>query len=145
MPRLQDLKIVCINSKNDECKSQRINMEYILHQLGCTNISHYLEKDRKEEAIVAILKSHMDEPVFILDEDMDYIGIDTYGEETGADAIHFGSSISECATLFITRPYKQAVINLLEKNIQMNPQFLILINKKPSFTKKPFTSGSSSP
>jgi len=125
-------------------------------------------------AYIDIMKQNMDEPFLLLEDDVEFTGVSEFDNIEGADAIYFGLSrsaghptenrdhgwsvfapfsetqvrvinmLSGHAILFITKRYKEAVINaFLEKiNVvyyndvilsRLQPHFNILANKQPSF------------
>jgi hypothetical protein len=188
--KLQDLKVVYICPEhNDKYRARKAHMAAILTQIGFTQIEHFKSStedypDCLAGANIAILTKYMQEPVLILEDDVEFTGIDTFDWVEGADAIYFGLSIagghafynhadgsekhtpySESqvrvqnmlgghAILYISSTYKQAVIQTFQEHIgqryhtdvlmsRLQPRFLVLANKKPSFYQSArFNSGS---
>jgi hypothetical protein len=178
--KLQDIVIVFMcPDHNEKYNSRRLHMESLLQRIGCKHIIHYKSGTENypmclNNATVAILESHMDTPVMILEDDVEFTGADAFDFIPEADAIYFGLSRSgghptenkdegEClvipysdshvrvlnmlgghAILYISSAYKRAVIDLFNqhKDIEyyndvllsrLQPNFLVLANKKPSF------------
>jgi hypothetical protein len=178
--KLQDLKVVYIcPDHNDKYRVRKAHMDTILAQIGFTQIEHFKSStedypDCLARANIAILTKYMNEPVLILEDDVEFTGIDEFDMVEGADAIYFGLSIagghpfynhadgaaqhipySEAqvrvqnmlgghAILYISSTYKQAVIQTFHEHIgqryhtdvlmsRLQPKFLVLANKKPSF------------
>lgn len=123
------------------------------------------------------MKQNMDEHFLLLEDDVEFTGISDFDMIEGADAIYFGLShsaghpienrdhglsvfapfsetqvrvinmLSGHAILFISKEYKQAIIDLFS-SIQttyhtdvilsrLQPHFKILANKQPSFYQSP--------
>jgi hypothetical protein len=142
--RLQDFKTVYIcPNHNDKYKARKVYMDDLLTKLGFTNFSHY--KSGNEEypkclakAMQTILKQNMENPVLILEDDLEYTGFDSFQWDPTADAIYFGSlsdgvekktsvlneytrdmirlqsMLSAHAVLYITKDYKKAVVEALD-------------------------------
>ena len=154
-------------------------METLLHTLGFKDVTHYKSGTEKYPdclslATIDILKTNMEVPVLILEDDVEFTGVEEFAMDTKADAIYFGLSksagsktcnsdqgssqfeqwsftqsrvmnmLATHAILYISPKYKEAVIDTLQAYIGQNyyndvlisrlqPEFLILANKKPSF------------
>lgn len=136
---------------NEKYKERRAHMESMLQRIGCTHIIHYKSNTENypaclNEAIVTILESYMDTPVMIVEDDVEFTGMDTFDFIQEADAIYFGLSRSAGhptenkdegfvqilpysdtqvrvlnmlgghAILYISPTYKRSVIELLTKH-----------------------------
>ena len=177
---IQEIKTVFIcPDHNPKYSARKRHMESLLHTLGFKDVTHYKSGTEKYPdclslATIDILKANMEVPVLILEDDVEFTGIEEFAMDTTADAIYFGLSksagskthnsdegssqfeqwsltqsrvmnmLSAHAILYISPKYKQAVIHTLSSNIGQNyyndvlisrlqPGFLILANKKPSF------------
>lgn len=177
---IQDIKTVFIcPDHNPKYSARKIHMESLLHTLGFKDVTHYKSGTEKYPdclslATIDILKTNLEVPVLILEDDVEFTGIEEFAMDTTADAIYFGLSksagsktcnsdqgssqfeqwsftqsrvmnmLSAHAILYISPKYKQAVIDTLQAHIGQNyyndvlisrlqPGFLILANKKPSF------------
>jgi hypothetical protein len=153
--KLQDLKVVYIcPDHDDKYRARKVHMESLLTQIGFPSerIEHYKSStenypDCLSQATIDILKTHMHEPVLILEDDVEFTGIDEFDLVDGADAIYFGLSIAgghatqnhadgPCrhspfsesqvrvqnmlgghAILYLTTVYKQAVIESFQAHI----------------------------
>jgi hypothetical protein len=151
--RIQDIKTIFICPDHNPKYSQRkIHMETMLRRLGFTDITHYKSGTEKYPdclsiATIDILKKHIDTPVLILEDDVEFTGVDEFIMDTRADAIYFGISrdggsktINLCegssqfvpwsstqsrvmnmltahAILYISPQYKQAIINTLSSHL----------------------------
>jgi len=142
--RLQDFKTVYIcPNHNDKYKARKVYMDDLLTKLGFTNFSHYQSGNEDypkclANAFQTILKQNMDNPVLILEDDLEYTGFGSFQWDPTADAIYFGSltdgedkqhsklneyscdmirlqsMLSAHAVLYITKEHKQAVIDALD-------------------------------
>ena len=100
--RLQDLKVVYIcPDHNDKYRARKEHMESLLSRIGFPSkrIEHFKSStqaypDCLSQATIDILKAHMDCPVLILKDDVEFTGVDTFDLVEGADAIYFGLSTS---------------------------------------------------
>lgn len=98
--KLQDLKVVYIcPDHNDKYRARKAHMEALLNQIGFTQIEHFKSStedypDCLARANIEILTKYMEEPVLILEDDVDFTGIDEFNLVDGADAIYFGLSIA---------------------------------------------------
>lgn len=178
--RIQDIKTVFIcPDHNPKYSTRKRHMELLLHTLGFKDVTHYKSGTDKYPdclslATIDILKTNMEVPVLILEDDVEFTGVEEFAMDTTADAIYVGLSksagskmcnsdkgssqfepwsftqsrvmnmLSTHAILYISSKYKEAVIDTLQAHIGQNyyndvlisrlqPGFLILANKKPSF------------
>lgn len=153
MQRLQDVKTYYIcPDHNEKYHSRKLHMDALLTNMGFTNFQHFKSGTERYpacliKATVDILRSNMDEPVLILEDDVESNGETEFTTPDGADAIYFGLSttrgsmtinkweghthfetysdkqvrllnmLSGHAILYISRAYKEAVIATLEAHI----------------------------
>jgi hypothetical protein len=178
--RIQDIKTVFIcPDHNTKYNLRKAHIESLLRTIGFTDITHYKSGTEKYPdclsiATIDILKANMEQPVLILEDDIEFTGIDEFILDKAVDAIYLGLSksagsklfnkdegfsqflpwsstqsrvmnmLATHAILYISPRYKQAVIDTLTRYIGHNyyndvlisriqPDFLVLANKKPSF------------
>jgi hypothetical protein len=148
--RIQDFKVVYIcPDHNEKYHNRKVHMDDMLTQLGFKDIVHF--KSGTEEyprclanANIDILTTYMNEPILLLEDDVEFTGVSDFDFVHGADAIYFGLSVcaghptqnvnqGTCVTkyysktqvqvlnmlgthaiMYITPSYKQAVINELK-------------------------------
>lgn len=151
--KLQDFKVVYIcPDHNEKYHKRKQHMDKLLQNIGFKDIVHFKSSSQKYPicltiATIEILKKYIDEPILLLEDDVDFTGIDTFDYIEDADAIYFGISkdgghpreninkgnsiiypysdnqvrvhnMLTChAVLYITRKYKCAVIQRLMENI----------------------------
>lgn len=148
--RIQDFKVVYIcPDHNEKYHARKLHMDSMLADLGFKDVVHY--KSGTEgypkclaDANVEILTQYMNEPILLLEDDVEFTGVSEFDFVHGADAIYIG--ISQCgghatenyndklaiftpysgtqvrvqnmlsthAILYISSAYKQAVINQLK-------------------------------
>jgi hypothetical protein len=148
--RIQDFKVVYIcPDHNEKYHARKLHMDSMLATIGFKNIIHF--KSGTEgyprclaNANVEILTQYMNEPILLLEDDVDFTGVSEFEFVNGADAIYLG--LSRCgshatenyndkpaiftpysttharvqnmlgthAILYITPQYKRAVINQLK-------------------------------
>jgi hypothetical protein len=150
--KLQDLKVVYIcPDHNDKYRARKQHMDALLAGIGIRQVEHFKSSteaypDCLSQATIDILKANMDDPVLILEDDVEFTGVDEFELEE-VDAIYFGLSTSAghptnnihhgpaqytCysgsqvriqnmlgghAILYISPAYKAAVIKLFEKHM----------------------------
>ena len=169
--RIQDLKVIYICPDNNEkYKERKIHMDAMLKKIGFNDIVHYKSTTEDypicvKKATVDILTKYIDWPFLLLEDDVESTGRFDFDFVPGADAIYFGLSKSKNdrnrflhysssqiritnmesthAVLYVTKAYKQAVIDLINENLNNTPigelicniqsKFLILANKQPLF------------
>jgi len=98
--RLQDIKTYYIcPDHNAKYHTRKLHMDALLTSLGFTNFHHY--KSGTEvyptcliNAIIDILQQNMDDPVLILEDDVECSGSLDFVMPDGVDAIYFGLSNS---------------------------------------------------
>jgi len=165
---------------NDKFHQRKLHTENLLNTLGFKNVTHYKSSTENYPecltlAMIDILEHHLDdEPIFIVEDDVETTGNMNVVLDKTADAIYIGLSscagdktentnrgtskflqysdtqvrvlnmLSTHAIIYISKKYKQAVIDTLKKHLgqayhsdilisRIQPNFLILANKKPVF------------
>lgn len=168
--RIQDLKVIYIcPDNNDKYKERKIHMDTILKEMGFNDIIHHKSGHEEypiclKKATIDILTKYIDWPFLLLEDDVMPTGHFEFDFVPEADAIYLGLSKSggvDCyshysasqirlnnmtgthAVLYISKQYKQAVINVLQENLNIEPmgplisnlqsKFVILANRKPIF------------
>lgn len=151
--RIQDFKVVYIcPDHNEKYHARKLHMDSMLASLGFKDVIHYKSGTNGwpkclNEATVDILKTYMNEPILLLEDDVEFTGISEFEFVNGADAIYFGVSrsgarlnylsngqsvvshysdtqvrvrnmVSAHAVLYITTRYKQAVCDEIGKNME---------------------------
>lgn len=151
--RIQDFKVVYIcPDHNEKYHARKLHMDSMLATLGFKDIVHYKSGTDGwpkclNDATVTILTTYMNEPILLLEDDVEFTGVSEFEFVHGADAIYFGVSrsaahpkldtsrgtsmfvpysknhvrvmnmLSAHAVLYITSRYKQAVCD----KIRINP------------------------
>lgn len=151
--RLQDVKTYYIcPAHNPKYMSRKLHMDKLLTQLGFTDFHHYKSGTDAypaclSRATVEILRANPDEPVLILEDDIETTGQLTFDLPAGTDAIYFGLSrhagsrirnqhegpavfapysetqvrvlnmLSGHAILYVSAAYKERVAHLLEEHM----------------------------
>ena len=154
-------------------------MDALLHKIGFTHVEHYKSGTEAYpaclvNATIDILQKNMDEPFLLLEDDVEFTGIDEVILDASADAIYLGLSLHGGSThhnthdgwarysaysdtqvrilnmlathaiLYISRRYKQAVIDILlpyhskpyNSDVlisRIQKKYIVLANKEPSF------------
>ena len=162
---IHDLKVIFICPAHNEKYIERKNhVENLLKQNGFKNIIHYKSSSENYpscllNANIDILKTYMDEPILILEDDIEFTGIDSFVFDKSADAIYFGLSKSgghrtenaDCgiskfknystdqvrllnmltthSILYISPQYKKAVIKTLEEHTKDKYYIDVLISR----------------
>jgi hypothetical protein len=96
--KLSDIKIVYIcPDHNDEFHTRKLHIEKLLSSLGCKDVIHYKSGTETYPACLAyatieILKTYMNEPILILEDDIDHTNITDFEVPYDADAIYLGLS-----------------------------------------------------
>ena len=151
--RIQDFKVVYIcPDHNEKYHARKLHMDSMLDTLGFKDVVHYKSGTDGwpkclNDATVDILTTYMNEPILLLEDDVEFTGVSEFEFVHGADAIYFGLSrsaahptvdvgagesvfnpysnthvrvinmLSAHAILYITPRYKQAVCD----KIRLNP------------------------
>ena len=151
--RLQELKVVYIcPDHNDKYRARRAHMDDLLSKIGflTEKLEHFKSStenypDCLAKANIEILTKYMNEPVLILEDDVEFTGVEEFDMIKESDAIYFGLSIAgghatqnhadgPCrhspfsesqvrvqnmlgghAILYLTASYKQAVIESFKR------------------------------
>ena len=98
--KIQDIKIIFIcPDHNEKYKKRKIHTEELLRTLGCSNVIHYKSGTDNypycvTKACMEILALYIDEPILILEDDLESTNIFEFPLEDDTDAIYLG--ISKC-------------------------------------------------
>jgi hypothetical protein len=175
-----DLKVVYIcPDHNPKYNKRKQHMDTMLSKIGFKDIIHYKSGIEAypsclAKAVKTVLSTYMNEPVLLIEDDVEYIDIKEFDYVEEADAIYFGLSwrgghltknyhsgyatfrpysqsqvrvvnmLGGHAILFISRKYKEAVINAMDNCLEtgtyndvamsrIQRNYLILANNIPSF------------
>jgi hypothetical protein len=151
--KIINLKTVYIcPDHNDKYHDRKIHMDTLLNKIGFKDIIHFKSSSEKYptclcKAIIDILKDNLDNPVLILEDDIEWTGLIDIEFEPHVDAIYLGLSksgghptnnihlgdsifqpwsetqvkvinmLSGHAILYNSRKYKEAVIDILSNNL----------------------------
>lgn len=151
--RIQDFKVVYIcPDHNEKYHARKLHMDSMLATLGFKDVVHYKSGTDGwpkclNEATIDILTTYLNEPILLLEDDVEFTGVSEFEFVHGSDAIYFGLSRSAAhptldtsngesivrqysntqvrvvnmlaahAILYVTPRYKQAVCN----KIRLNP------------------------
>ena len=148
--QIQDLKVVYIcPDHNEKYHARKVHMDTMLEELGFKDVVHF--KSGTEgyprclaNANIEILTKYVDEPILLLEDDVEFTGVEEFDFIEDADAIYFGVSLcaghptlninqgfavyskynhtqdrihnmlGTHAILYISKAYKEAVINRLK-------------------------------
>ena len=148
--KITELKAIYIcPDHNEKYHNRKLHMESLLHTLGFKHVIHYKSTSESYPVCLVnatkdILTKYMDEPILLLEDDIEFTGIIDFEIPTDADALYFG--LSKCggsktinlwegssqftpysedivrvqnmlgahAILYLTPRYKQAVFNILD-------------------------------
>lgn len=164
---------------NEKYKQRKEHMvDLLTNKIGIKNFSHYKSNTNNYpaclgEATIDILEQNMnDEPLLLLEDDVEWTGLRVFEKPVNCDAIYLG--ISECAgsftenrddglsifelysksqlrvlnmlathsIIYISKKYKEAVVNQLKKNIDWHTDvkisriqsgFFVLAQRIPFF------------
>jgi len=175
---INDFKTIYIcPDHNEKYHTRKVHMDNMLNTLGFKDFTHYKSSTDNyptclNKATIEILENNLDIPILILEDDIEWTGINKIIFDPTVDAIYFGLSksgghptdnihlgdlvfqpwsdtqvkvinmLSGHAILYISRAYKEAIIESLKNNIlyyndvllsRLQPKFTILANKKPVF------------
>ena len=159
--KIQDLKVIFICPEhNDKYRRRKEHMTTLLDKIGFKDITHFKSSSHRYPmcltiANIEILTKYKTEPILILEDDVDFTGIENFDFVEEADAIYFGVSKSgghpyqncdkgECivkpysdtqvqimnmltthAILYISEKYKNAVIEQLKNNLRSHCDVMI--------------------
>ena len=165
---LQDLKVIFICPEhNEKYIKRKTHMTNLLEKIGFKNIIHYKSSSLKYPqcltlATIDILTKYNSEPILLLEDDVEYTGIDSFDYVADADAIYFGVSrsgghprlnthqggckvvpysinqvrvmnmLTTHAILYISSKYKNAVIDQLKKHL-LNHSDVMISRLQPNF------------
>jgi hypothetical protein len=178
--KLTDIKVIYIcPDHNEKYKERKKHMDTMLQLIGFKEIYHFVSSteeypDCLSISTIQLLQLFMDEPILVLEDDVEWTGLKDVEIDEHADAIYLGLSknaahptentssgnaifsywsdshvrllnmLSAHAILYISRKYKEHIINLLSQNLgsktyndvimaRQQPHFTILATKKPYF------------
>ena len=176
--KIVDFKTIYIcPDHNEKYHTRKIHMDNMLNTIGFKDFTHYKSSTDNyptclNKATIDILENNLDNPVLILEDDIEWTGINEIVVDPTADTIYLGLSksgghptddihlgdsvfepwsdtqvkvtnmLSGHAILYISREYKEAIIELLKNNTlyyndvlfsRLQPKFTVLANKKPVF------------
>jgi hypothetical protein len=163
---------------NEKYHTRKVHMDNLLNTIGFKDFTHHLSSTENypaclNKATIDILEKNLDNPILILEDDVEWTGVQEIDFDPNVDAIYLGLSrsgghptdnihlgdsvfepwsdsqarvmnmLSGHAILYISRKYKEAVINILKSNIdtfyndvlfsRLQPNFTVLANKIPVF------------
>lgn len=168
--RIQDLKVVYIcPDHNEKYHARKVHMDSMLETIGFKDIVHFKSGNEGyprclANANIDILTTYLDEPILLLEDDVEFTGVEEFDFVEDADAIYFGVSLCaghstlNCndgfavyskysntqrrihnmlgthAILYISKAFKQAVIQQLKTMIG-NLEVAITTNQPYNFIK----------
>ena len=150
--KITEFKVVYIcPDHNEKYHLRKLHMDELLKNIGFTNVEHYKSStenypDCLSEATINILKANLENPVIILEDDIEWTGKIDIEYNSDCDAIYLG--LSKCgghpvnnidlgssqfdkwsntqvkvlnmlgghAILYISKKYKDAIIDILNNN-----------------------------
>lgn len=152
--KITEFKVIYISPDHDEkYHNRRIHMDKLLRDIGFKNIEHFKSSSDDyplclNKAIISILKNNLDNPLLILEDDVEFTGEINCEIPENTDAVYLGISkdaghptenthngpsiykdfnnsqvqiinmLSGHAILYLSRRYKEAVINILENHLK---------------------------
>jgi hypothetical protein len=176
--KIANLKTIYIcPDHNEKYHTRKVHMDNMLNTLGFKNFTYYKSSTDNyptclNKATIDILENNLDTPVLILEDDIEWTGINEVAFDPNIDAIYLGLSksaghptnnihlgesifekwsdtqvkiinmLSAHAILYISKTYKQAVIESLKNNMlfyndivisRLQFKFNVLANKKCVF------------
>jgi hypothetical protein len=176
--KIQDIKVIYICPEhNEKYRNRKAHMQQLLEKIGFKEVIHFKSSAKKYPqcltlANIEILTTYNTEPILLLEDDVEFTGVDTFDYVPDADAIYFGISrsgghpylnthlggckvepyslsqvrvlnmLTTHAILYISKRYKNAVIEQLKRNLpnhsdvmisRLQSNFKVLANKAPSF------------
>jgi hypothetical protein len=163
--KITDFKVVCIcPDHNEKYHSRKLHMERLLDKIGFKNVEHYKSgtenyPDCLSIATIDILEKNLDEPILIIEDDVEWNGIDEIDFDPECDAIYLGISksgghplinlhlgeskfekwnetqvrvinmLTTHAILYNSKKYKLAVIDILKRNMNKKYYNDVLISR----------------
>jgi hypothetical protein len=151
--RIQDFKVIYIcPDHNEKYHTRKIHMHKRLTELGFKDIIHYKSGNEHypvclTKANIDILSKYMDEPILVLEDDLEFTDSFEFELDNGIDAIYFGlchlkydfdkkthiypsifdhystkqvrvlNMLCTHAIFYISKEYKKAVIDILQNNL----------------------------
>jgi hypothetical protein len=178
--KLTDFKVIYIcPDHNPKYHARKVHMDNLLSHIGFTQIEHYKSSADNYpmclvKANIDILQKNMDEPFLLLEDDVEFTGVDSVEVDASTDAVYLGLSryggskvidkwggkaqlthysdtqvrvlnmLATHAILYVSRRYKQAVIDVLtpytttkyNSDVLMSriqADYMVLANRAPSF------------
>ncbi len=165
MKKITDFKVVFIcPDHNEKYNKRKIHTESLLKNIGFKDIEHFKSTtenypDCLNKANVSILENNLDSPILIVEDDIEWTGIDTIEYDESVDAIYLGISksgghpienkdqgsskfekwsstqvlvknmLTTHAILYISRKYKERVISILKQNIGLPNHTDVLLSR----------------
>jgi hypothetical protein len=153
---------------NEKYHNRKLHMDNLLNTIGFKDFTHYLSSTENypsclNKATIDILENNLDNPILILEDDVEWTGVQDFIFDPTADAIYFGLSrsgghptenihlgdsvfepwsdsqvkvlnmLSGHAILYISKSYKEAVIKSIKTNTPYHHDVL-LSRLQPNFT-----------
>lgn len=161
MFKIQDLKVIFIcPDHNEKYQKRKAHMTALLTKFGFKDVTHYKSTAIKYPqcltlATIDILSKYNTEPILLLEDDVEFTGVNAFDYVGDADAIYFGVSrsgghptknthhggckvrpyslsqvqvlnmLTTHAILYISTRYKNAVIQQLQKNLPNHSDVMI--------------------
>jgi len=159
--KIQELKVIYICPEhNEKYQKRKAHMQQLLEKIGFKEVIHFKSSALKYPqcltlATIEILTTYNTEPILLLEDDVDFTGVDTFDYVADADAIYFGISrsgghphlnthlggckvepyslkqvrvlnmLTTHAILYISTSYKNAVIDQLKRNLPNHSDVMI--------------------
>jgi hypothetical protein len=161
MPKIQALKVIFIcPDHNEKYQKRKAHMVALLEKIGFKDVIHFKSSAVKYPqcltlATIEILTQYNNEPILLLEDDIEFTGVDTFDYVPDADAIYFGISrsgghprqnthlggckvvpysakqvrvmnmLTTHAILYLSSAYKNAVIAQLRRNLLAHSDVMI--------------------
>ena len=162
---IQSFKVVFIcPDHNEKYHERKLHMETMLRRIGFTNIEHYKSSaedypDCLTKANIDILQNNLDHPILMLEDDLEWTGVENIEFDSTADAIYLGVSrcaghpyinkdegmsvytnwsshlvritnmLSTHAILYLSRTYKEQVIKLFQSYLGLKYHSDVLLSR----------------
>jgi len=176
---LDNIKTVVIcPDHNEKYNNRKKHMCQLLEEIGIKNVTHHKSGSEEYpkclvEALITVLEANMDDdPILILEDDVEWTGLHHFDLNPGVDCVYLGLSrcggsayhnaddgsslfaeysstqvkvinmLSAHAVVYISKQYKQAVVDELKNRIswhadvlmsRIQKNFIVLANKNPIF------------